>query len=147
MRSHLTTAIEAGASYFSIVFSASVILGTVRVLYLIPALGPWAGLLLELAIMLAFSWYICRWLIAHLEVLGGARDRLTMGGIAFVLLLAAELVLSIALLDRPIAETLQAIATPQGAWGLLAQIAFATWPLLQVQRGRSASTLEIRQSD
>jgi hypothetical protein len=60
--------LKAGAVYFTIVFAVGFLLGTVRVLVLVPRVGETAAVMIELPIILAASWITCRWLIARFSV-------------------------------------------------------------------------------
>jgi hypothetical protein len=53
-------AIEAGALYATMVFLMGFILGTIRVLLLVPRLGETIAVIVEAPIALAASWFVCR---------------------------------------------------------------------------------------
>jgi hypothetical protein len=55
-----------------------------------------------------------------------------MGATAFILLLATELLLSVILFDRTIAEALEIYRTVGGLMGLTGQIVFALFPVIQL---------------
>jgi len=91
MRSRtLLRAVWAGLAYFGVVFAAGFALGTLRVLALIRRLGENAAVLFELPIILALSWMSCRWLITRFDIPSIYSVRLVMGGLAFVVLMFAE---------------------------------------------------------
>jgi len=123
-------AIRAGVAYFAVVFAAGFVLGTIRTLFLAPRIGPLAAVLVELPLMLAIAWFICRWLVRRLGLGDGWTTRLSMGVLAFVLLLAAELVLSLVLFGGTAVGFIASLGTPEGAAGLAGQLAFAAIPLL-----------------
>lgn len=127
-------AILAGAAYFAIVFAAGFALGTLRVLAIAPAWGERAAVLLELPVMLAICWGACGFTLRRFDLPARARDRLTMGGTAFALLMAAEICVSLFALERDLAGHLAHYATLSGALGLAGQIAFAGFPLLATRR-------------
>ncbi len=56
----MITATKAGVLYALSVFLIGLILGTIRVLLLVPRLGEKAAVTLETAMMLAASWFVCR---------------------------------------------------------------------------------------
>jgi hypothetical protein len=58
-----------------------------------------------------------------------------MGAIAFALLMSAEIGLSVVLFHRPLGEFFAALTSPAGSIGLAGQLAFAAFPVLQLQRG------------
>lgn len=130
MASGATTAIRAGVAYFAVVFAAGFVLGTVRTLFLAPRIGALAAVLVELPLMLAVAWLVCRWMVRRLAVGDAWSGRLLMGIVAFVLLLAAELALSLLLFGGTVTGFLAALGTPAGAAGLAGQVAFAALPLL-----------------
>ena len=56
-------ATKAGALYANIVFLIGFILGTIRVLLLAPRLGETTAVIAEVPVMLAASWFVCRWCV------------------------------------------------------------------------------------
>jgi hypothetical protein len=132
----LRAAARAGLAYFAIVLAAGFVLGTVRTLLLAPALGDLAAVLAEIPFMLLVALVACRWLVRRLAVRPHALDRLVMGGLGFVLLMAAELLLALAF-GGSIAGFLKGFAEPAGAAGLAAQAVFGLLPLV-VARGGAA---------
>jgi hypothetical protein len=129
-------AIKAGIAYFATVFLAGFVLGTVRVLFLIPRMSEAAAVLIELPIMLTLSWVVARWLIARLGVPAVMTARVTMGGLAFALLMIAELGVSVFLLDRSLIEHLNHYTELSALLGLAGQIAFAAIPAAQLAARR-----------
>jgi hypothetical protein len=127
---HRTRAVEAGVTYFAIVFAAGFALGTVRVLLLVPQFGELPAALLELPIMLGISWFVCAKLIARYQVPPRIPPRLMMGAVAFGLLILAELALSLTLFGRSINDFAQALATPHGMIGLAGQVLFGLMPVI-----------------
>ena len=75
---------EAGAFYAVIVFLIGFILGTIRVLLLVPRLGEMTAVIVEAPIILAASWFVCRWCVDRLNVRRTVPFRLLMGFVAFV---------------------------------------------------------------
>ena len=57
----MTAALKAGVTYFALVYAIGFLLGTVRVLLLMPLVGETAAVLLEAPLMLAVSWIGARW--------------------------------------------------------------------------------------
>lgn len=133
----MTNALKAGIAYFAAVFAAGFVLGTLRVLLLVPRLGEAAAVLIELPVILLVSWFVCRSLVGRFAVPALAQARLAMGGIAFALLMGAELALAVFVFDRSLAGHWQHYTTLSGSLGLAGQIAFAAFPYLQMKlRGR-----------
>lgn len=123
----------AGVTYFAVVFAAGFVLGTLRVLVLVPNLGEFASVVLELPVILLVSWVACRWIIhaTHLKPAIGAR--LIMGGTAFGLLMIAETGVATVGFGRTIGEHFAHYATLPAQVGLVGQVVFASFPVIQRQ--------------
>jgi hypothetical protein len=132
----MRSALVAGTLYFAVVFTLGFVLGTARVVLVVPRLGEVGAVALELPIMVAASWFICGWLVARRAVAPETKARLLMGGVAFALLMAAELGVSVFAFGRELAEHIAAYRAPSAQLGLAAQILFAAFPLI---RGRSGA--------
>jgi hypothetical protein len=134
-------AIRAGLLYVAMVFAAGFVLGIARVLLLAPAIGELKATLVELPIILAFSWLACRHAIGRFRVPAGNAHRLTMGAVAFAFLMLAEL--GVGSLSGGVPQGtgnayaegarrfLASFDEPARLLGLLGQICFALFPLLQ----------------
>ena len=129
----MTAAIRAGLLYFLGVFAAGFLLGTLRTLVLAPALGPLLAVAVELPVMLAASWWLCGRVLHRNPVPPAALLRLTMGFVAFSLLMAAELAISVWGLGRTPAEHWASFAGAPERLGLAGQLLYALFPWL---RGR-----------
>jgi hypothetical protein len=125
---------KAGALYALIVFLAGFIFGTIRVLLLAPRLGETAAVILETPVMLAASWFLCRWCVDRLDVPHRVGARSLMGVVAFVVLMAAELGLAGLVFDRSLDEQLAGYASAPGVIGLVAQAVFAAFPVVRLWR-------------
>lgn len=134
----IRTAIVAGTAYFGLVFALGFLLGTVRTLFVQHAAGNarLLGVLIELPLMLIASWFFCRAVIRRLKVAPTLVARTFMGGLAFALLLLAELGLGALLFGRTPSEHWALYLEASYALGLAAQVAFAFMPLLQMFQGR-----------
>jgi hypothetical protein len=113
-------------AYFAGTFALGFALGTVRTLWLAPAMGETGAVLAELPLMLGFSWWWARRLLRR-QPLPRRSQALAMGGLALLLLLAAELALTL-LLGRGAGQWLDGLSTPAGALGLAGQLGFAVMP-------------------
>jgi hypothetical protein len=82
--------VKAGAIYFGLVFGAGFMLGTIRVLWLVPAVGTRTAELLEMPVMLTVIILSARWVVRHFSMPYTASSRLGMGGMALVLILLLE---------------------------------------------------------
>jgi hypothetical protein len=83
-------ATTAGALYAITVFLIGFILGTIRVLRLAPRLGETTAVIIEAPIMLAVSWFVCRWCVDRLNAGRTIPTRSLMGLVAFLVLMSAE---------------------------------------------------------
>jgi len=127
----MTAALKAGVTYFAAVFLAGFALGTTRVLLLVPSLGETLAVLLEVPLLLALSWMVSPWIVTRYGVSGDVPSRVLMGGVAFSLLMIAELALAVFVFGRSLEEHAAAYASWPGAIGLAAQITFAVIPLVR----------------
>ena len=119
--------------YLAAIFALGFVLGTVRTLWLAPAVGHLAAVALELPVMLGASWWLARHLAAR-RPLPSRGAALAAGGIAFALLMVLELALGVALFGQGAGQWLAALTTPPGALGLAGQALFALMPALVWQR-------------
>jgi hypothetical protein len=126
-----------GVLYFALVFALGFLLGTARTLFVqdAPGAGRLLGVLIELPIMLGASWFLCRYVIRRYEVVPTVSARAVMGGLAFALLLLAELLVGTLLFGRTPAAHFALYREASYAIGLAAQIGFALMPLFQLQMG------------
>jgi hypothetical protein len=123
-------ATKAGALYAIVVFSIGFILGTIRVLLLAPRLGETTAVIIEAPIMLAASWFVCRWCVDWLNVRRTVPVRSLMSLVGFAVLMSAEVGLG-AVLGRSLADQLATYGSAAGAIGLAAQVIFAMFPVFQ----------------
>jgi hypothetical protein len=132
--------VRAGIAYFALVFALGFVLGTARTLLLRDASGGGRllAVLIELPIMLGASWFLCRSVVRRFAVAPTLAARAVMGGIAFALLMLAELGLGTLLAGRTPGEHFALYRQASYALGLAAQMAFALMPLLQRRMGPSA---------
>ena len=125
----------AAASYAGLIFAAGFVLGTLRVLVLVPRIGAEVAEAIEVPIMLALSFLVARWQVARHGVPARLPPRLAMGGLAFILLMSAEIVLGVIGFGQPLAEVLTGYGDPRRWIGLGGQIAFGLMPVLLLLRG------------
>jgi len=118
--------------YVAAVFAVAFALGTLRVLLLVPYLGELAAVALEVPVLLCLSWFVAGRVLRRWP-LTGRGQRLAMGALAFVCLMALELIVATGLLGRPLNGVLAAMTTLPGLVGLAGQIAFALVPALRGQ--------------
>jgi hypothetical protein len=117
-------------AYATLIFAAGFVLGAVRVLWVAPALGPFAAVALELPVMLTLSWVIAGRILRRWPVPRGG-PRLALGILAFALLMAAELALARWGFGQGTTQVLQGYASLPGLLGLAGQIGFGLIPALR----------------
>ncbi len=127
---------KAGLAYFAAGFGFGFLLGTFRMLVVVPAVGEISAVMLEMPIILAISWFSSRWLIGRFSVPDRLAPRLVMGGLAFAVLMFAEAGLSILGFGRTLAEHLASYRQAASILGLLGQLAFASFPAVQLSARR-----------
>lgn len=124
-------AAAAGILYFAIAFAAGFALGAIRTLFLIPRLGEVAAVSLEAPIILGVSWIAAGFCVRRFAIPNDRPSRLSMGAIAFMLLMLAEFMVSLVLFGRSPVAFAESLTTVAGMIGLAAQIVFALFPLLR----------------
>jgi hypothetical protein len=124
----------AGATYFAIVFAAGFVFGTARAL--LTADAPQmrlAAVVVELPLILAVSWFSCRFAIRRFVVPATVAARAAVGLIAFALLMVAEAAISVGLAGRSLSEHFALYGEASHLLGLVGQIVFALLPVVQIR--------------
>lgn len=125
-----------GLAYFLVVFAAGFVLGVLRTLVVIPAVGELLGVVIELPVILTVSWIACGWAVLRFDVPGTTATRMAMGALAFALLMVGEVLVSITLADRSLAEHWALYRSLPARIGLLGQLVYAVFPLVRHRRRR-----------
>lgn len=128
----MRSAWAAAISYFAAVFALGFALGTLRVLVLVPAMEEGLAVLIELPVMLGFSWWIAGRIIRWQEVGADRLSRIIMGGGAFMLLMLAEASVSTLIFGRSLSEHMAHYRAATGQLGLAGQGVFGLIPLLKL---------------
>jgi hypothetical protein len=123
---------KAGSAYFALIFSLGFVLGTVRVLAVIPRIGEFAATLLELPLILTASWFVSGWLISKMRIAPDTASRLLMGAAAFGLTMIAEPLLGLSF-GESLPEQWAALLRPAGLAGLAGQALFGLMPWIRFQ--------------
>ena len=126
--------LKAGVLYFAVVFGAGLVLGPIRILWVVSFLGARMAELLEAPIMLVITIVAARWIVRRLAAPPTPSSRLGMGGIALSLLLIAEFTLVLWLRGLSIKEYLAARDPVAGTVYYVALGVFAVMPLLVARR-------------
>ena len=118
-------------AYVGAVFAAGVVLGVLRILWLAPAVGPWAAVALELPLMLGFSAVVAGRLLQRWPLARGPAA--LAGGLALLLLLAAEAGVSL-LAGRDLAAHWALYRAAEAQLGLAGQLVFGLLPALRANK-------------
>ena len=121
---------RASVLYFAFVFAAGFILGTLRVVFLVPAIGARAAELAETPLMIAISYHAARVLTRRMHIPSRTADRALMGACALVLMLAAEFGLVLWLRGMDLASYFATRDPVTAAAYYIALLIFAAMPTL-----------------
>lgn len=127
--SDLRRALIAGAVYFLALFGLGFVLGTIRVLILVPYVGELIATAAELPIMLGASFFVCRWVLGRWRVSPTPSIRWMMAIWFLGLLLGFETLLGLTFFGRSISQQWVALLTFAGLLGLSAQILAGLLPV------------------
>ena len=122
-------ALIAASAYFLALFALGFVLGTIRVIIVIPRVGELAATIAEVPVMLAAAYFACRWAIRRWQVPPAIAIRAAMVPWFLALLFAFEALLGVTLFGRSVAEQWTALASPAGLVGISAQTIAALLPL------------------
>ena len=122
--------LRAGALYFLLVFGAGFLLGPIRVLWIVPAVGTRNAELLEAPIMLVVIVVAARWLVRRFALPSSAATRLGVGAVALGLLIAAEITVALRLRGLSFSEYLTGRDPVSGTVYRVLLVVFALMPLL-----------------
>jgi len=121
---------KTGVLYFAIVFGTGFVLGTIRVLWIVPRFGERLAELMETPFMFVVTMVSARWIVRRLHVPTTWFNRLGMGCVALVLLLVAEFTLVLWLRGLSITEYFSNRDPVSGAVYYMMLVVFAIMPLL-----------------
>lgn len=124
----MSASLRAGFHYGAAAFGVGALLGPVRALVLEPLVSPLPAAVIGAAPLLAALVLLAPWIARAQGVGPGAAERMAMGLWAAGLVLALDLVLSLAL--GRFEGWVAAFATPAGLVGLALVVALALMPLL-----------------
>jgi hypothetical protein len=126
--------LKAGFLNFALVFGAGFVLGTVRVLWIVPRFGVRAAELMETPIMLAAVILSARWTVRRLALPPKPSLRLGVGLVALGLLLLAELTVVLWMRGLTIREYVANRDPVAGAVYVAMLLVFAAMPLFVARR-------------
>lgn len=125
--------LQAAVLYFLLVFGAGFVLGTGRVLLVVPLLGERAAELLEMPLMFAVIVAAARWVVRH-RLDSRQPSALPVGFIAMGFVLLADLVVGIWLRSMSPVEVFLNRDPVSGAAYYTALLLFAAMPAIMVRR-------------
>jgi hypothetical protein len=126
--------LRAALSYFALVFAAGFVLGSIRVGLLVPRLGVRMAELSEMPFMLVVIFIAARFISVRFALPAGAMQRLAVGLLALVFLVATELLLALLLLNQTPTEHIASRDPVSGSVYLGMLGVFALMPLLVRRR-------------
>lgn len=117
-------------AYFALVFGTGFILGTIRVLWIVPKIGVRTAELIEMLPMFAAILLSARWINQHFADTDNISTRLKTGFLALSFLLGAEIALGVSLQGVSISEVLLNHDPVSGTVYYAMLILFALMPFL-----------------
>lgn len=129
--------LRAAVLYFLLVFGAGFVLGTGRVLFLVPLLGERAAELLEIPLMLGVIVFAARWIVRHSLEDRRLISTLSVGFIAMGLVLIADLTVGMLLRGMSAAEVFLHRDPVTGAAYYASLVLFAAMPALLARLKRT----------
>lgn len=126
--------LKAGILYFGVVFGAGFVLGSIRVIWLVPRFGTRAAELIEMPIMLGVTIFAARWIVRRPGLPLKPSKWLGVGIVALALLLIVEFTLVLWLRGLTIQEYI-ASRDPVAGTAYIGMLgAFAIMPGLLARR-------------
>ncbi len=125
--------LRAAIAYWAVVFALGFVLGTIRVLWVIPLVGLIPATVIELPLILTGSWLAAGWLVRRFD-LASRSEALAAGALAFAILMMAELALAAVLTGQTPALWLAGLREPHALLGLAGQVVFALIPWWRARR-------------
>ena len=126
--------LKAAACYFALVFGMGFVLGTIRVLWIVPRFGTRAAELIEAPVMLAATILAARWTVRRFALQSMPLTRLGQGLLALGLLLVAEFTVVLWLRGMTISEYVSGRDPVAGTVYVLMLVIFAVMPWLITRR-------------
>ncbi len=126
--------LKAGVLYFALVFGARFVLGTIRILWIVPSFGTRMAELMETPVMLAVTIPAARWVARCLAIPPTPSERLAVGLVALGLLLVAAFTLVLWLRGLTIGEYIASRDPVAGTVYIVMLGVFAIMPLLVARR-------------
>ena len=116
--------------YFLLVFGVGFILGSIRVIFIVPRLGERISELIEMPFMFVAVVLSARFVAQRFSLPAATSSRLFVGLLALTLLLLAEFLLAVAIQDRSLDAYIASRDPISGAVYLAMLVLFALMPLI-----------------
>jgi len=126
--------LKAGTIYFALTFGAGFVLGTVRVLWVVPIFGTRAAELMETPIMFVAMLFAARWTVRRFGVPPVLSRRLGVGLVALSLMLAGEFGFVLRLRGLTVSEYFASRDPVSGTVYYIMLVVFAILPVLIARR-------------
>jgi hypothetical protein len=120
----------ASVPYFTLVFGAGFILGSIRVPFLVPRLGERIAELIEMPFMFVVVLFSARFIIRRFALSTVTSVRLGVGLVALGLLLTAELLLAVALQSQSLGQYIASRDRVSSSVYLAMLVLFSVMPLI-----------------
>ena len=130
----MTSMIRASFLYFALVMGAGFLLGSVRVLFVVPHLGERWAELAEMPIMAIVIFVAAGYILRRYPEVQTRGRALVVGFTALALSVSAELVLAVVLQSQSLSEYLASRDKISGSVYLVMLVAFALMPRLRLAR-------------
>lgn len=130
----MTPMIRASFLYFALVMGAGFLLGSVRVLFVVPHLGERWAELAEMPIMAIVIFVAAGYILRRYPEVQTRGRALVVGFTALALSVSAELVLAVVLQSQSLSEYLASRDKISGSVYLVMLVAFALMPRLRLAR-------------
>ena len=130
----MTSMVRASFLYFALVMGAGFLLGSVRVLFVVPHLGERWAELAEMPIMAMVIFVAAGYILRRYPEVQTRGRALVVGFTALALSVSAELALAVVLQSQSLAEYLASRDKISGSVYLVMLVAFALMPRLRLAR-------------
>lgn len=120
--------LKAAMLYFAVTYTAGFAFGSLREMFVMPRFGQLTATLIEAPLMLAATYFAAQWILGRFEMPPSSGDRLLIGGIAFLILMIAEVVFSGFMRGWSVEAWVAHFKTPDGAISLAMFVLFGLMP-------------------
>jgi len=120
--------LKAAAAYFALVFGAGVVLGSIRVPFLVRRFGERTAEVVETPVMLVVVIFSARFIVRRFSLSPFWAVRTAVGAIALALLISAEILLAVILQGLSVGQYIASRDPVSGTVYLAALVLFAAMP-------------------